>query len=143
LISVGQQISLIFASGQQEITMQFLAIVTVLCPLASALAFPGADPTASVDLNPQGSTPRPTDGPSIKELLRRQSDVSFDLIEGPDNVCGYQDGDSRKIHFTKVQLEAHRNYRTSIRSLWTDITLRLRDRSRREWWDLLLWYHDI
>ena len=75
--------------------MKLLSVVAVLCPLASALAYHGPRVTpVALELDPQGWTPRPTAGPSFKELRRRQSEVPLSLIEGPDYLCGYQFGDS-------------------------------------------------
>jgi len=89
--------------------MQFLAVVVVFCPLVSALAFPAPAATSvsdNIELHPQGWSPRPTEPPEVKELLKRQSPGSLTLIEGPDNTCGYQFGVSGKCSTPKL----HRSY---------------------------------
>jgi len=75
--------------------MQFLVGAVVFCPLISALVFvaPQATPD-TIELHPQGWSPRPTDPPAFNiELLKRQLPTSsLTQIEGPDPVCGYQFG---------------------------------------------------
>lgn len=65
----------------------------LFCPLVSALVFPGPEPTGVEIGNVQGWTPRPTNGPDLKDLLRRQ-EQDYTIIEGPDSICGYQFGSS-------------------------------------------------
>ena len=79
-------------------TMASVVAVLVFCPLISALAFnaPAATPIAdALKLLPQVEIPQPTEAPSL-ELHRRQSNVQYSLLEGPDSVCGYQYGQSSK-----------------------------------------------
>jgi hypothetical protein len=78
--------------------MQFLAVV-LFCPLISALAFPGPKATPvgnAAEIQPQGWSPQPTEAPSFKDLLKRQSYSNYTFIEGPDGICGYQFGSSSK-----------------------------------------------
>jgi hypothetical protein len=78
--------------------MASVVAVLVFCPLISALAFnaPAATPMAdALKLLPQVEIPQPTEAPNL-ELHRRQSDIQYSLLEGPDSVCGYQYGQSSK-----------------------------------------------
>jgi hypothetical protein len=71
----------------------------VLCPIVSALAFnaPQATPMAdNIGLDAWIGMPQPTEAPNVQELHRRQNSNSLYLIEGPDEICGYQYGQSSK-----------------------------------------------
>jgi hypothetical protein len=68
----------------------------VLCPMVSALAFNAPQATHTVQLDADIGMPQPTEAPNVQELHRRQSSNSLYLIEGPDEVCGYQYGQSSK-----------------------------------------------
>ena len=81
----------------------------VLCPMVSALAFnaPQATPMAdTVGLDAGIGMPQPTEAPNVQELHRRQDSNSLYLIEGPDEICGYQYGQSSKcsIGLQSVQI---------------------------------------
>jgi len=80
--------------------MRFDAAIFFFGPLVSALAFVGPNPTSALEnrrLNPRGWSPRPTEAPEFKELVRRQSSAGTStLIEAPDSVCGYKFGISSK-----------------------------------------------
>jgi hypothetical protein len=84
--------------------MKFLAGV-VFCPLISALVFdvPKITPVGD-NLRPQGWSPRPTEAPNFKELVKRQSSTNLSLIEGPDFLCGYQFGNSGKSLIRSARL---------------------------------------
>lgn len=76
--------------------MASVVAVLVFCPLISALAFnaPAATPMAdALKLLPQVEIPQPTEAPNL-ELHKRQSNVQYSLLEGPDSICGYQYGQS-------------------------------------------------
>ena len=71
----------------------------MLCPMVSALAFnaPQATPMAdTVGLGAGIGMPQPTEAPNVQELHRRQDSNSLYLIEGPDEICGYQYGQSSR-----------------------------------------------
>jgi hypothetical protein len=79
--------------------MKFLVGVAVFCPLISALAFIAPRATTvddAINFHPQSWGPQPTEPPKFKELLKRQSSSSLTLIEGPDDICGFQFGISGK-----------------------------------------------
>jgi hypothetical protein len=79
--------------------MASFVAVLVFCPLISALAFDAPIATPMTDdafkFDAQIGSPQPTEAPNF-ELLKRQSDVQYTLLEGPDDICGYQYGQSSK-----------------------------------------------
>ena len=70
--------------------MAYLVGALVFCPLISALAFSAPQVTPCGGFHAKVAAPEPTQPPEL-ELLRRQN-VQLSLIEGPDEVCGYQYG---------------------------------------------------
>jgi hypothetical protein len=72
--------------------MAYLVSALVFCPLISALAFNAPKATPCGGFHAKVAVPEPTKAPDFElELLRRQ-DVQLSLIEGPNNICGYQFG---------------------------------------------------
>jgi hypothetical protein len=74
-----------------------MAVALFACfPLISALAFGGPEATLvddGFDLA-RGWSPRPTEPPSMEELVRRQQQTFSDLILAPGYTCGYVSGRS-------------------------------------------------
>ncbi len=71
----------------------------VLCPMVLGLAFNAPQATNIADtvgLDVGMGMPQPTEAPNVQELHRRQDSNSLYLIEGPDEICGYQYGQSSK-----------------------------------------------
>lgn len=104
--------------------MASLVAALVFCPLISALAFnaPEATPVAAgLKLHPQGVTPRPTPAPKFEIRNYKRQNAQLSLIEGPDNVCGYQYGVSSKFRTILAAPIVHGliiSSRWSIENLW-------------------------
>lgn len=84
----------------QRSTMRFLAGVVFFVPTILALAFDAPEATSvtnNLNLDPQSWSPRPTEAPEFKELVRRQASGTSTLVEAPDSLCGYKFGISSKF----------------------------------------------
>jgi len=77
--------------------MQFLTAIVLFSPLISALVFDAPAATPIILGLQQALNPKPTEAPNVNELLKRQVDSGLTLIEGPDDICGYQFGSSGKL----------------------------------------------
>lgn len=79
---------------------RFLQAATFITA-AQALAFDGIPARATKSVVPDATYHRPevTNGPSIKELLRRQTgaDDGTTVLFAPDNTCGYVSGSAGKL----------------------------------------------
>jgi hypothetical protein len=106
-------------------TMASVVAVLVFCPLISALAFnaPAATPMAdALELLPQVEIPQPTEAPSL-ELHKRQSNVQYSLLEGPDSICGYQYGQSSKCRILTTILNCPKTDFRGKAASWESVVL--------------------
>lgn len=105
--------------------MASVVAVLVFCPLISALAFKAPAATSMADaleLLPQVEIPQPTEAPSL-ELHKRQSNVQYSLLEGPDSICGYQYGQSSKCQILTTILNCPKTDFRGKAASWESVVL--------------------
>ncbi|AEO71455.1 uncharacterized protein THITE_2123826 [Thermothielavioides terrestris NRRL 8126] len=69
------------------------ALCAAVSVQVQALAFQGPRPTDAFNALPEnGWSPKPTPGPDLHALLRRQNGLASTYLVAPDNTCGFVNG---------------------------------------------------